>query len=184
MNNFVEKSKQEFSKVIEHLKAEISSLRTGRANSSIVDNVVVETYGARTPIRGLANIIVADPKTLIIEPWDKGVIKDIEKAILAANIGINPVNEGTKIRLSMPTLTEENRRDLIKILGQKLEQSRISTRNVRDGIKDEINEAEKNKEISEDEKFRAQEELDKFVKAQNDEIKAIGDKKENELMTI
>src|SRR3989339_654971 len=184
MNNFVENNKEEFLKVIEHFKSEISSLRTGRAHSSIVDNVVVEAYGTRTPIRGLANIIIADPKTLVIEPWDKGLVKDIEKGILAANIGINPVNEGTKIRLSMPTLTEENRRDLIKILGQKLEQSRISARNVRDGIKDEINEAEKNKEISEDEKFRAQEELDKFVKTQNDEIKAIGDKKENELMTI
>lgn len=184
MNNFVEKNKEEFLKVVEHLKAEISSLRTGRAHPSLVDNVVVEAYGARTPIRGLANITVSDSKTLTIEPWDKGIVKDIEKAIQLANIGINPVNEGTKIRLVMPTLTEENRKELIKILGQKLEQSRISVRNVRDGIKDEINNAEKNKEISEDEKFRAQEELDKFVKAQNDEIKAIGEKKEQELMTI
>jgi ribosome recycling factor len=184
MSNFIEKNKEGFSKIIDHLKTEISSLRTGRAHPSLVENIVVDAYGVKTPIRGLANIAIPDAKTLVIEPWDKGIIKDIEKAIQLANIGVNPVNEGTKIRLVMPVLTEENRRELIKVLGQKLEQARISVRSVRDSIKDEINEAEKNKEISEDEKFRAQEELDKFVKAQNDEIKAIGDKKEQELMTI
>jgi ribosome recycling factor len=184
MSNFLETHKPNFAKVLEHLKTELSSLRTGRAHPSIVENIIVEAYGVKTPIRGLANIIISDPRTLVVEPWDKSVIKDMEKAIQMANIGINPVNEGTKIRLSMPQMTEENRKEMIKIMGQKLEQSRISLRSVRETVKDEIAKAEKDKKIAEDEKFRATEELEKFVKEQNDEIKAIGDKKEQELMTI
>jgi len=183
-NQILEKNKPEFAKVIEHLKIELASLRTGRAHPSLVENILVESYGVKTPIRGLANIAVLDSKTLLIEPWDKSIIKEIEKAIQASGIGINPVNEGTKIRLSMPPLTEENRRELIKILGQKLEQARISLRNIREAVKGEINRAEKDKKISEDEKFRALEDLEKFVKEKNDEIKVIGEKKEQELMTI
>ncbi len=184
MNNFLESRKEDFAKAIEHLKGELASLRTGRAHPSLVENILVEAYGVKTPIRGLANITIPDAKTLAIEPWDKSVIKDMEKAIQMANIGINPINEGTKIRLSMPQMTEENRKEMIKILGQKLEQARISLRNVREAVKDEIAKAEKEKQISEDDKFRFQEELDEFVKGKNDEVKAIGDKKEQELMTI
>ncbi len=184
VNQILERSKPEFSKVIEHLKIELSSLRTGRAHPSLVENILVESYGVKTPIRGLANITVPDPKTLVIEPWDKSIIKEIEKAIQAAGVGINPINEGTKIRLSMPQLTEENRKEMIKILGQKLEQARIGLRNVREKIKEEINRAEKDKKISEDEKFRAQEALDKLIKEKNDEVKVIGEKKEQELLTI
>jgi ribosome recycling factor len=184
MNKFLEAHKEDFTKAVEHLKGEISALRTGRANASLVENILVDSYGVKTPIRGLANITISDPKTLVIEPWDKGIIKEIEKAIQTANIGINPVNEGVKIRLSMPAMTEENRREMIKILGQKLEQARISLRNVREAVKDEIARAEKDKKISEDDKFRFQAELEEFVKKQNDEVKTIGEKKEQELMTI
>lgn len=184
MNRFLESRKEDFTKAVDHLKGELASLRTGRANASLVENILVEAYGVKTPIRGLANITVPDAKTLVIEPWDKSVIKDMEKAIQMANTGINPVNEGTKIRLSMPQMTEENRKEMIKILGQKLELARISLRNVREAVKDEITKAEKDKEIGEDEKFRFQEELDNFVKEKNDEVKEIGEKKEKELMTI
>ncbi len=184
MNNFLESRKEDFTKAMEHLKGELSALRTGRANAALVENITVDAYGVKTPIRGLANITVPDPRTLVLEPWDKSVIKDMEKAIQMANIGINPVNEGTKIRLSMPQMTEENRREMIKILGQKLEQTRISLRNVREAVKDEIAKAEKDKKIGEDEKFRFQEELEEFVKEKNDEVKTIGEKKEQELMTI
>jgi len=184
MNNFLESRKEDFTKAVEHLKGELSALRTGRANPSLVENITVDAYGVKTPIRGLANITIPDPKTLLIEPWDKSVIKDMEKAIQMANIGINPVNEGTKIRLSMPTMTEESRKEMIKIMGQKLELARISLRNVREAVKDEIAKAEKDKKISEDDKFRFQAELEEFVKKQNDEVKAIGEKKEHELMTI
>lgn len=184
MNNFLESRKEDFTKAVEHLRGELSALRTGRANPSLVENITVDAYGVKTPIRGLANITIPDPKTLLIEPWDKSVIKDMEKAIQMANIGINPVNEGTKIRLSMPQMTEENRKEMIKIMGQKLELARISLRNVRESVKDEITKAEKDKKISEDEKFRFQAELEEFVKKQNDEVKAIGEKKEHELMTI
>lgn len=184
MNNFLETHKEDFTKAVEHLKGELSSLRTGRANASLVEDILVEAYGVKTPIRGLANITIPDSKTLVIEPWDKSVIKDMEKAIQMANTGINPVNEGTKIRLSMPQMTEENRKEMIKILGQKLEQARISLRNVREAVKDEISGAEKDKEIGEDEKFRFQEELEEFVKEKNEEVKMIGERKEKELMTI
>lgn len=182
--NIIDTHKPEFVKIIDHLKTELSSIRTGRAHPSLVENILVDAYGVKTPIRGLATVTVSDPKTLIIEPWDKSIIKEIEKAIQLANIGINPVNEGIKIRLSMPPMTEENRKEMIKILGQKLEQARISVRNTRDKIKEKIVEAESEGEITEDDKYRLQEDLDKLVKEKNDEIKAIGEKKEQELMTI
>lgn len=184
MVNILDVHKPEFTKVLDHLKTELSSLRTGRAHPSLVENIMVEAYGVKTPIRGLATITVIDPKTLVIEPWDKSVIKEIEKAIQLANIGVNPVNEGTKLRLSMPQLTEESRKELIKVLGQKLEQARISLRGIRDKIREEIVNAEKTKQITEDDKYRLQEELDKLVKEKNDQIKSIGEKKEQELMTI
>jgi ribosome recycling factor len=184
MNNFLEAHKENFTKAIEHLRGELAAFRTGRANASLVEDILVLAYGVKTPIRGLANITIPDPKTLVIEPWDKSVIKDMEHAIQVAGIGINPVNEGTKIRLSLPQMTEENRKEMIKILGQKLEQARISLRNVREVVKDEIARAEKDKKISEDDKFRFLEELDNFVKERNDEVKMIGEKKEKELMTI
>ena len=120
----------------------------------------------------------------MIQPWDKSLVKDIEKAIIEANLNLSPANEGERIRISLPVMTEETRRDTVKLLHQKAEASRIAIRQERDGVKGEIEEAEDNKEFGEDEKFRLLEELDKVVGKYNEEIKALADKKEEEIMTV
>ena len=175
---------QEFEKNIDFLKVELKGLRTGRANSAMVENIVADVYGTMTPIQHIASISVPDAKTILISPWDKSIIKEIEKAIIIANIGINPVNEGSAIRLSVPTLTEENRKNLVKVLGQRIEQSRISIRNVRDKIKDEISKQEKEKEITEDDRYSLIEELDEITKDYGKVIDELASQKEKEIMTI
>jgi len=174
----------EFAKAIEHFKNDIATLKTGRANPAILDSVVVPAYGANMPINQLASVSVPEARSILIQPWDKSVLKEIEKAILEANIGLNPVNEGDKIRITMPTMTEETRKDIVKVLNKKTEEARIAIRQVRDKIKEEIMAAEENKEFGEDERFRLIELLDKKTVEHNDQIKVINEEKETEIMTI
>jgi ribosome recycling factor len=174
----------DFDRSVEMLRTDLSSLRVGRANPLMVENISVEAYGARTPLKQMASITVPEARTLLIMPWDKSVAKDIEKAIIVANIGINPVNEGSQIRLTVPQLTEESRRELVKSVGEKMEKTRIAIRQLRDTVRDEISTAEKNKDITEDDKFNLQKKLDEIVKDYNEKIKKLGDDKEAEIMTI
>ncbi|KPJ86171.1 hypothetical protein AMJ57_00160 [Parcubacteria bacterium SG8_24] len=182
--DFITPYRTEFEKVIEFLKAEMAQLRTGRANPALVEGIQVEAYGARTPLVGLASITTPDARTITIESWDKSVVKDIERAILEANIGLTPNVAGQVIRISLPPLTEEGRKDLLKVLGDKLEHARIGIRKVRDEIKSEIVEAEKEKLIGEDEKYKSLEDLDKRVGEWNQKIREMGEEKEKEIMTI
>ncbi len=174
----------EFQDAIDFLKLELSSLRTGRATPALVENIQVEAYGARTALVGLASISVPDSRTIVIEPWDKSILKDIEKGIQEAKTGLNPVVQGKLIRVSLPMMTEENRRQLVKAMGDKLEQTRIAVRGIREKAKSEIVETEKEGALTEDEKYRLLEQLDKVVAGWNDKIKAVGDEKEKEIMTI
>lgn len=174
----------QFNKVLEHLKQALGSLRTGRANAAILDSVQVEAYGQRMPLKGVASVSVADARTLLVEPWDKNFVKEVEKAITEAKLGLNPINEGQMIRLPLPVLTEETRKDLVKILNQKLEQERIALRQLRDSVREKIMAAEKNKEIGEDQRFRLQQKLDEMAKDYNERIKAAGQEKEKEIMTV
>lgn len=180
----IQDHKPEFQKVIEHLKKELSQFRTGRATPALVEDIKVEAYGSQMEMKAVGSIQVSDPKTLTIEPWDKNLLKDIEKAILAANIGINPVNDGKVIRLPMPKLTEESRRDLIKVMGKKLEEARVGLRRARDNIKEKIISEEKEKKIAEDERYRAQDALDKLSAEFNEMIKKMGEEKEKDIMTV
>ncbi|MCX6779445.1 MAG: ribosome recycling factor [Candidatus Magasanikbacteria bacterium] len=180
----LEKFTPDFKKISDHLKEELSHLRTGRANSAILDGVVVEAYGNKMSLKGVASITVPDPKTITIEPWDKGMLKEIEKAIIASNIGLNPVNDGKAIRLIMPPMTEEFRLDLIKVANQRLESSRISLRQLRDAIRDEIADEEKNKTMNEDQRFAFQEKLEKIMKEQNDSLREMAEEKQKDIMTI
>jgi len=184
MNQYIEAKKNDLVKAIDFFKKDISSLRTGRANPSILDNIMVEAYGAKTALVGLASVTVPEARSIVVAPWDKNITKDIEKAIAAADLGINPVNEGDKIRLVMPQLTEENRHELVKKLHEKMETARISLRQVRDEIKELIEAAFKSKGMSEDDKFRFFKELDEEIARRNDELKKIKEKKEEEVMTI
>jgi ribosome recycling factor len=176
--------KSDFAKAIEFLKTDISGLRTGRASTAIVEDLPVEAYGTRQPLKSLATILVPDAKTVVVELWDKSQMQNVEKAIRDSNLGINPVNNGKQIILSMPSLTFERRHELIKVLHQKLENTRIAIRKSREETREFIIEAEKNKEVTEDEKFKLFDDLETMVKEFNDKTKEIGDKKEEEINNV
>lgn len=184
MNQFIELKQEEFQNAINFFKKNIANLRTGRANPSLLEGVQIEAYGVKSLINSLANINVDDGSSIIVAPWDKNIIKEIEKAIIEADLGVNVVNEGDKIRIRIPQMTEENRKDIVKKLNEKIEKSRIAIRQIREDIKESIEKAEGNKEISEDEKFRFIKELDEEVGKRNNEIKGLGDKKKQEIMTV
>jgi ribosome recycling factor len=154
MQSIIEERRSEFEHVLEFLKSELNGLRTGRANAAIVEDLPVEAYGGTMAVKGVASILVPDAKTIMIEPWDKTLTKEIEKGIRDAGIGVNPVVDGTRVRLTLPPLTEEGRKELVKIVGKKAEEARIGIRGVREDLKEAILKMEKDKEISEDERFR------------------------------
>lgn len=184
MNQYLQEKQGEFTSALDFFKKEISSLRTGRANPAVLDIVQVEAYGVMNPLNAVANIAVNDSRSIVIAAWDKGVMKSIEKAIVEAGLGFGVVNEGDKIRLTVPPLTEENRKELVKKLSEKMEKTRIILRGVRDGIKNIIEKAFDDKEMSEDDKFRFIKELDEFSAKKNDELKDIRDRKEKDIMEI
>ncbi len=184
MNTIIVDNKKQFEKTLEFLKENILLLRTGRISPSLVEKIMVESYGTKSELVHLAAISSPEPRSISIKPWDKGIIKDIEKALNNSDLNINPVIDEDLIRLNFPQLTEERRKELVKILHKKLEESRISLRRQRDKIKDAIINLEKTKEINEDEKFISLKELDDLIREYNDKIKDIGEVKEKEIMTI
>jgi ribosome recycling factor len=184
MNQYLQEKKSEFDKVVEFFRKDISSLRTGRANAAMLDGITVEAYGIKNPLISVGSVSTTDAKSIVITPWDKGVLKDVEKAIMEANLGLGIVNEGDKIRLTVSPMTEEVRKELVKKLNEKNEHAKVSARGIRESIKKAIEEAEKDSAISEDDRERFMKEMDDEVKKINDELKAIRDKKEAEIMTI
>jgi ribosome recycling factor len=180
----INKKETEFTKVVDHLKSELATLRTGRANASLVENLNVEYYGAQTPLMTIAQITVPEPRQIAIQPYDKNALKDIEKAVQISNLGINPVNDGSYIRLTIPQMTEERRKDLVKVVSQMAEKSRVVVRNIREEIWKEIQKSEKDGKISEDDLRNAKIDLQKVIDKFNDEIKNIAEAKESEVMTI
>lgn len=184
MNPFIDQKKTSYSETITHFKQELTQIRTGHANPELLDSVKVSAYESMMPLNQVATITAPDQKTLMIAPWDKTVLKDIEKAIVDSNLGFSPVNDGEVIRIPMPPMTEENRKDLVKIIGKKAEQTRISLRQLRDKVKDAIQEAEKEKEITEDEKFKYLKQLDDFTSEKTKEVNQLAEDKEKQIMTI
>ncbi len=176
--------KEQFEDNIAHLKKDISSLRTGRATPALVEDVSIEAYGSYQPVKALASISVQDAKTIVVEPWDKSILQAIEVGIRNSSLGISPVNDGKLIRVSLPELTHDRRQELIKVLAQKLENARIAVRQTREEVKKAIDVGEDDGQITEDEKFAYQEELDRMVKDFNEKIKQIGEDKEKEITTI
>jgi ribosome recycling factor len=184
MNDLLAAFKPDFQKAIDHLKTELSSIRTGRASAAVIENITVNAYGGAMQVKGVASIGVPDAKTITVDPWDKSLIKEIEKGIRDAGTGLNPVNEGTILRITVPQLSEENRRALTKVVGEKIEEARERIRAAREECKETIIGAERAKEIAEDERYKLTDELEKMVGRMNDEIKKIGEEKEKEIMTI
>ena len=166
------------------MKKEFSALRTGRATPALVEDIPVSAYGSIMEIKGLASIAIPDARSIAIEPWDKGLTQSIEKAIRDAGIGLNPAVDGQVIRVYIPQMTEENRKQMVKILKEKMEDARIALRGTREEIREDILAKEKINEVTEDEKFKLFDELDKLTKEFSDEVGTIGDNKEQEIMTI
>ncbi len=173
--------KPQFEKTLDFLRQEISSIRTNRATPALLENIQVEVYGSKMPLIQLASIQAPEANILTVEPWDRQVIKDVEKAIHNASLGLSVANEGTFLRINIPPMTEETRKELLKVLNHKLEQARQAVRGVRDKVKEEIIQAEKNKEISEDDKYKLIEELDEMTREYTGHIQTIGEKKEAEI---
>ena len=176
--------KQKLDKIVEYLRGEISSLRTGRATPALVEDLEVDYYGAKTPLKAIAAISSPEPRTLEIKPWDKNAIQPIEKAIQGSSLGLNPVTDRDTIRLSIPSLTEERRKELTKLLGKYLEDARIKIRQERESVLREIDRREKAGELSEDERFRQKNETQKIVDEANKKIEDAGASKEKEIMTV
>lgn len=169
---------------ISSLEEDLSSIRTGRASPSLVERLQVEYYGAPTPLVQLANISVPEPRALLIRPFDATTLKAIERSILASDLGLTPNNDGKVIRLNLPIPTEERRRDLVKKVHVRLEESRVAVRNVRRDIIKDLREFEKEKLISEDDLKKAEEELQKLTDRFVQQIDSIGHHKEKEIMEV
>lgn len=169
---------------MDHLNKELGSLRTGRATPTLVENVVVNAYGSNMDLKGVASIRATDAKTLVIEPWDKGLLQSIEKAIRDADLGFSPAIDGSLVRINLPAMTEENRIQLVKIMKEKAEEARVSLRGVREAAREEVMKKEKDKAISEDEKYKLLDELDKTTKDYTNQVDELASKKEQEIMTV
>ncbi len=184
MADVIAQGEADMKKVIDHLKTEFSHLQIGRASASLVEGVMVEAYGSHQPLKGLAHISVPDAKTIQIQPWDKGTLQAIEKGIQMANLGLNPSNDGIVVRISIPPLTEERRRDLTKVVNKLAEDARISIRHARQGVMDKIKGQEKSKEISEDMAKGLEKKLQDKVDTMNKEIETLSKHKEAEVMKV
>ncbi len=171
-------------KAVAALRSDLMSIRTGRASPALVEKLRVEAYGGVVPLNQVATIAVPEPRLLTIRPWDVSVIGAIEKAILKSDLGLTPNNDGKIIRLSIPPLTDERRRDLAKLVNKRVEEARVAIRNVRrDGLK-ELGDLEKNKEISEDELFKAKEDLQKLTDDYIKKVDSVGEQKQAEIMEV
>lgn len=169
---------------IQSLEDDLAGIRTGRANPALVEKVSIEYYGSPVPLMQLATISVPEPRQLLIRPFDAGSIKDIERGILASDLGLTPANDGKVIRLNLPPLTEERRHELTRFVHNRLEDARVAIRNVRrDAIKD-LREFEQEKLISEDELKRAEEDIQRVTDRIGEDIDMIGDRKEKEIMEV
>jgi ribosome recycling factor len=167
---------------IQALEEDLAGIRTGRAHPGLVERLPVEYYGTPTPLMQLASISVPDPRSLLIKPFDASSLKAIERGILASDLGLNPNNDGKSIRLVLPPLTEQRRRDLVKLVHQRLEEARVAARNIRrDSIKD-LREFEQEKMISEDDLKKGEEELQKITDRTIQDINIIGERKEKEIL--
>ena len=169
---------------IQNLDDELATIRTGRATPALVEKLPIEYYGTPTPLIQLASISVPEPRSLLIKPFDPSTLKGIERAILASDLGLTPNNDGKQIRLNLPPLTEDRRRDLVKVVHTRLEECRIAVRNVRRELHNDMREFEKEKLISEDDLKRGEEELQKVTDRNIEEINKHGHHKEQEILEV
>ena len=177
-------AKTRMEKAVEDFRKELSGVRTGRANVSLLDHVRVDYHGTPMPINQLATLNVPDPTSIVIAPWDAGALPLIDKAIRTSDLGLNPSNDGKVVRVPIPPLTEERRKDLVKHIHKVLENHRTAVRNIRRDVKEAVEKLEKDKKISEDEKKRALTELENVSHAETKKIEDLSASKEKEVMQI
>jgi len=176
--------KPSLEKTISYLKEELAGLQAGRATPSLLENLEVEVYGQKMPLKQLAAIQTPEPRLIMVRPWDKSILSEIEKAIGQSKLGLSPVVDGDVIRLRVPPLSEERRKELAKILNEKVEECRISIRRQREEAWRKIQDLEHEKEITEDDKFKAKDELQKIIDEYNGKIEEIRKKKEEEITKV
>lgn len=179
-----EKYEEKMAKTLSVLKEDLNSVRAGRANAALLDQIVVDYYGTPTPLKNMSNISVPDPRTLLISPFDPSTVKDIEKAIQMSNIGINPSNDGKSIRLAIPPVTEETRKEKTKVIKKMGEESKVAVRNLRRDANEEVKKMQKNGELTEDDEKDELDEIQKLTDKCMKDIDAIVSDKEKELMEL
>jgi ribosome recycling factor len=184
LDNALKQAEEKMAKAIDVVREEFGGVRTGRASPALVQRLQVDYYGTQTPLQQLAGISVPDPRSLLISPYDRSAISAIEKAIMASDIGITPSNDGAAIRLNFPALTEERRKELIKVVRDRSEHGRVSIRNVRRHAKEEIERDQKSGDVSEDEMRRAEKELQKMTDRFIGEVDDMLQRKEAELLEV
>lgn len=177
-------AREKMTATVSHTRAEFSAIRTGRATPALVEKMPVEYYGSEVPMQQLAGFSVPEARTLVITPFDKGAMGDIERAIQQSDLGLNPANDGSVIRLLFPQLTEERRKDFVRVVKQKAEDGRVQIRNQRRAARQELEALEKDGELSEDGLRRAEAELDKVTQSREAEIDKALDQKEQELLEV
>ncbi len=180
----VEDTRDKMAKAIDHVRAEFANVRTGRATPALVENLIIDYYGTQTPLRQLAGFSVPDAMLLVITPYDKSALSAVEKAIQGSDLGINPTNDGTVIRLSFPPLTEERRRDLVKVVRQKTEDGKVAIRNLRRASRHELEALEKDGSMSSDELDRVEKDIEKMTQNQVAAIEQLLSHKEKELLEV
>jgi ribosome recycling factor len=171
-------------KAVEDFRKELGGLRTGRANVAVLDSIRVDYHGTPMPVNQLGTVTVPDPMSIVIAPWDSGAVPMIDKAIRTADLGLNPTNDGKVVRVPIPPLTEDRRKEIVKHLHKILENHRTAVRNIRRDLKEAIDHLEKEKKASEDERKRAMDELDKITHSETKKIEEISAAKEREIMEI
>lgn len=184
MHSIIKDAKHRMDVSIETFKYEINKIRTGKATTALLDGIKVDYYGSMSPLNQVGNVSVLDAHTLAITPWDKNMVQVIEKAILTSDLGLNPASDGTNIRIPIPALNEERRRDLVKLVKKFGEESKVAIRNVRRDANDQLKKEEKAKNISEDDLKRFEDEVQKITDDHTEKVDEIIEHKEKEIMEV
>lgn len=180
----IEDAESRMKKAVEHMVKDFASLRAGRANPAMLEKIMVNYYGTPTPINQLGNIGVPEPRMLVIQPWDKTSIPEIEKAILKSDLGVNPTNDGNVIRIVLPPLTEERRKEMVKVVKKRAEEAKVAIRNIRREANDQLKAMEKEGAISEDEAKKRMDEVQKLTDNYSKEIDKLTQGKEKDIMEV
>jgi ribosome recycling factor len=184
INLILDDAKSRMSKTVDSLRQELTRIRTGKANPALLDNIRVRCYEQEMPLKQVASIAVPDPRQIVVQPWDKSILSQIEKAIQKADLGLNPHSDGSFLRIPIPSLTEERRRDLVKAVKKMVEESKIALRNIRRDAIEQLKSGEKDGEFSEDESRRAQDKVQDLIDEKTSDLEDILKRKEQEIMEI